>query len=327
MLPCNHNAKKSSPTKSATYADSPFRLAEFSCRADQLPNRDIHWKPPQIGACNVHFITANSSPLFAMRLGHLRLPGLTPYHHAARIQEALIQKHFLAKDLWRRAKLSPASNSPTIESPDAIVITAEFKPVYTFGRRQLNTVSEEQRRFLEDNGKAAVLESQRGGQVTYHGPGQLVAYPIINLRRHKITPRDYVRLLEETVVGVCTSFGVPAVETTEDPGVWVKGGQHKICALGVRIRRGITGHGIGLNVTDREESLSWGFGRIVACGLEGKGVTWLTAERAKGSDSLDVEPVASEFVKALATRLGGIEEIYQASEEEAQKQPDNFDIA
>jgi lipoyl(octanoyl) transferase 2 len=259
-----------------------------------------------------------------MRLGHLRLRGLTSYHHAAQLQEALLQRHFETKDLWRAMNAKGASSSLAPNSPGPTIITAEFQPVYTFGRRQLNTVSEEQRRFLQDNGKATVVEAQRGGQVTYHGPGQLVAYPIIDLRQHKITPRNYIRLLEETVMAVCASFGVPDVETTEDPGVWAKGGQRKVCAVGVRIRRGITSHGIGLNVTDRDKFLSWGFGRIVACGLEGKDVTWLGAERAGDAGSLDVESVAPEFVKILAARLGGIDEIYQASEEGLQGQEDDI---
>lgn len=249
-----------------------------------------------------------------MRLRHLRLPGLTSYHQAGQIQEALIQRHFRGRDLWRSAQTSGISNSSTPSLPDATVITAEFQPVYTFGRRQLNTVSEEQRRFLEDNGNATVIEAQRGGQVTYHGPGQLVAYPVIDLRRHKITPRCYIRLLEETVMQVCSTFSVPGVELTEDPGVWIKGGQRKICAVGVHVRRGITGHGIGLNVTDRDYRLSWGFSRIDACGLEGKQVTWLSAERANEGDSIDVKSVASEFVKTFAARLGGFDKIYQESE-------------
>jgi len=250
-----------------------------------------------------------------MRLGHLQLRGLTSYHHAAQLQEALLQRHFGVKNLQRAVKAKGASDSSAPNSPDPTVITAEFHPIYTFGRRQINTVSEEQRRFLQDSGKAMVVEAQRGGQVTYHGPGQLVAYPVIDLRQHKITPRRYIRLLEETVMEVCASFGVPAVETTEDPGVWVKGGQRKICAVGVQIRMGITSHGIGLNVTDRDNLLSWGFGRIVACGLEGKHVTCLGAEGARDAGRLNVDSVAPEFVKALAARLGAIDEIYQASEE------------
>jgi lipoyl(octanoyl) transferase 2 len=255
-----------------------------------------------------------------MRLGHLHLRGPISYHRAAQLQEALLQRYFGAKDFQRAAKAKSAHDSSAPNSPDPTVITTEFHPVYTFGRRQLNTVSEDQRRFLQDNGKAMVVEARRGGQVTYHGPGQLVAYPVIDLRRQKITPRRYIRLLEETVMEVCASLGVPAVETTDDPGVWVKGGQRKICAVGVQIRMGVTSHGIGLNVTDRDNLLSWGFGRIVACGLEGKHVTCLSAEGARDAGRLNVDSVAPEFVKALATHLGTIGEVYQASEEDLQRQ-------
>jgi lipoyl(octanoyl) transferase 2 len=251
------------------------------------------------------------------RLGHLRLPRLTPYLHAAQIQEAIQRNHFFSKDLQRKA--ASAGDQPTITAPpDPVVLTAEFQPVYTFGRRQLKSVNEAQRHFLQDSGKAAVVEAQRGGQVTYHGPGQLVAYPIIDLRRHRITPRDYVHLLEDTVMAVCARFAVSNVETTTDPGVWIKGGQRKICAVGVQISRGITAHGIGLNVTDREHYLSWGFGRIVACGLEGKQVTWLSREQCGPADRdiIDVDSVAAEFVKAFAARLGNVDEIYQASNPE-----------
>ncbi len=255
-----------------------------------------------------------------MRLAHLHLPGLTSYHHAAHIQEALLQRYFHVKDLMHKSKFSGLPSSRTVELPDPTVITAEFQPVYTFGRRQLNTVSEHQRHLLEDNGRATVVEAQRGGQVTYHGPGQLVAYPIIDLRRHKITPRHYIRLLEDTVIAVCRGFGVPAVETTDDPGVWAKGGQHKICAVGVQVRRGITSHGIGLNITDREAFLSWGFSRIVACGLEGKHVTWLTAH---GAGNIRVEDVGPVFVKTLAERLRGIDTIYHTSEQDLRDREDS----
>lgn len=256
--------------------------------------------------------------LASHRLGHLRLPGLATYLHAAQLQEALQQKHFFSKDLQRKAT-SPGG-SPSIATapplPDPVIITAEFHPVYTFGRRQLNSVSEEQRQFLEDGGKATVVEAHRGGQVTYHGPGQLVAYPIIDLRRHSITPRNYVRLLEDVVMSVCSSFGVDNVETTTDPGVWIKGGQRKVCAVGVQISRGIAAHGIGLNVADSEHFLSWGFNRIIACGLEGKQVTWLSNERSGDirHNNAGVDSVASEFVKTFAARLGDVREIYQVSE-------------
>ena len=207
--------------------------------------------------------------------------------------------------------MRPGVQSPQwAESPLPTVLTAQFHPVYTFGRRNLRSVSDEQRRYLEDNGKATVVQAQRGGQLTFHGPGQLVAYPIIDLRRHYIRPRQYIRLLEETVMAVCSRLGVEDVEVTDDPGIWMKGGQRKICAVGVHIQRGITGHGIGLNVVDNNKSLSWGFGRIVACGLPGKEVTWLDRERPKGKESLNVNDVASYFVNEFAVRLSGIHEIH-----------------
>lgn len=246
-----------------------------------------------------------------MRLAHIHLPGLTPYHAAGRLQESILQKHFAAKDLLRPSQPQPRLAATDPRLPDPVVITAEFRPVYTFGRRQRDSVSSQQRLFLEDGGKSEVVQTQRGGQVTYHGPGQLVAYPIIDLRRHGVTPRCYVKLLEDTVMTVCKRLGVLNVERTEDPGVWVKGGQRKVCALGVHVRRGITTHGIGLNGFDRENWLSWGFGRIVACGLEGKEATWLSKEMDAGHPPVDdVRAVGVAFVKAFAAGLGGIESVY-----------------
>lgn len=130
----------------------------------------------------------------------------------------------------------------------------------------------------------------------------------------------------------CARLSVLDTTTTENPGVWIRGGERKICAVGVQVRRGITGHGIALNVRDEEVErgsgydtykpeggkeggmLSWGFSRIVACGLEGKSVTWLTREGAR--DDLEVAEVANVFVGEFAKELGGIEEIYNVREED-----------
>ena len=110
---------------------------------------------------------------------------------------------------------------------------------------------------------------------------------------------------------VCQRLGVMNVERTGDPGVWIKGGQRKVCALGVQVRRGITSHGIGLNCFDRNEWLSWGFGRVVACGLDGKEATWLSKEMVVGGTRVDnVQGVGNDFVKAFAENLGGIDSVY-----------------
>ena len=128
----------------------------------------------------------------------------------------------------------------------------------------------------------------------------------------------------------CAVLGVPNTTTTSNPGVWVAGGERKICAVGVQVRRGITGHGIGLNVADvpvdrqREHDvengeglLSWGFGRIVACGLEGKSVTWLEREGARSG--LGVEEVASVFVDEFARGLGGIDKVSRLGQDKIEE--------
>lgn len=121
---------------------------------------------------------------------------------------------------------------------------------------------------------------------------------------------------------------MPNVTTTEDPGVWIKDSDppRKICAVGVQIRRGITGHGVGLNVVDEKATaeykhedgtqakgyLSWGFGRIVACGLEGKEVTWLRREGME--KGIQIEDVASVFAEEFAKALGGVEGVCKMEE-------------
>lgn len=126
---------------------------------------------------------------------------------------------------------------------------------------------------------------------------------------------------------------MPNVTTTEDPGVWITDSAppRKICAVGVQIRRGITGHGIGLNVVDEKATdeythddgtqaegyLSWGFGRIVACGLEGKGVTWLGQEGMPSG--IGTEKVASVFVEEFARALDGVEEVYKVDEKNVEE--------
>jgi len=147
----------------------------------------------------------------------------------------------------------------------------------------------------------------RGGQTTFHGPGQLVAYPIIDLRTHKFTPRTYVCLLEKSLIAVCAKYGIDAM-TTEHTGVWTSP-DDKIAAIGVHMRRNITSHGVGLNVnTDL-----WWFDRIVACGLEGKRTTSFSK---LGVEVRNVGAVGRDFVDVIAERLPGVEDIQTVNEEE-----------
>ncbi|THZ32689.1 lipoyltransferase [Aureobasidium pullulans] len=239
-------------------------------------------------------ISTHNKPV-NMLIRHIKLPGLVPYIKAANLQQDLVTK-FLAH------KASPA----TTKAPIPTIITAEFSPVYTCGRREVGTVSEKQQAFLRDGGNADFYEALRGGQTTFHGPGQLVAYPIIDLKKHNLSPRNYVCLLEKTLIKTCSRYGIKAM-TTEHPGVWTTP-DDKISALGVHLRRNITSHGIGLNINT---DLKW-FSRIVACGLEGKRTTSFENEGVKDQS---VPEVADAFVQQLADSLEGINGVELVSEE------------
>ena len=162
----------------------------------------------------------------------------------------------------------------------------EHEPVYTLGRNATAAdilFSPERRRELG----VAVRESNRGGKVTYHGPGQLVGYPILNLSPDRRDVKRYVTDLEEVLIRALAELGVPAARASAKErvtSVWV--GNDKIAAIGVHLSRWITTHGFALNVTD--EPLPY-FAGIVPCGITDGGVT--TIERLTGR-RLAVEDVA-----------------------------------
>ena len=172
---------------------------------------------------------------------------------------------------WQWQETTAAAVRQGAEESLAIV---EHPAVYTFGRRVRPEHLLVDRATLRRRG-AAVIESDRGGDVTFHGPGQLVAYPILDLRRRGLGPIEYVRALEQCLIEVGARFGLRAERVAGRPGVWVAGA--KIGAVGVRIQGGVSTHGIALNV---ENDLSW-FEAIVPCGISDAGVTSL--ERALGS--------------------------------------------
>jgi len=229
-----------------------------------------------------------------MRLAHLRLPHTVHYTHASNLQDQLVQRLLASKH-----------QIPHTPPPDPTIITAQFHPVYTCGRREIGTVSPSQITYLRDSGRAEFAEARRGGQTTFHGPGQLVAYPIIDLKRHGVSPRCYVRLLEEAVMGTCARYGIRGF-TTGNPGVWTSE-RRKIAAVGVHLRRNVTSHGVGVNVGTE----LWWFGRIVACGLEGMEATSFEREGVSG---VSVGEVAGVFTEEFAGRLG-VEGVYEVGED------------
>ena len=155
-------------------------------------------------------------------------------------------------------------------SPDTLLLL-EHPHVYTRGRLSRNE------HLLTSGDQLAALgvpvhETDRGGQVTYHGPGQLVGYPIINLRRLGYGPLQYVRALEQVLIDTLAEFDIPAHTEPGLTGVWTEGG--KIAAIGVKISRGVAFHGFALNA---DPDLSY-YRHIVPCGITDRPVTSIAAQ-------------------------------------------------
>jgi lipoyl(octanoyl) transferase len=181
----------------------------------------------------------------------------------------------------------------------------QHAPVYTLGRnaRRDNLLVDAE--TLRSRG-ADVVDTDRGGDVTFHGPGQLVAYPILNLRRRGIGAVDYVRRLEAVVIETLSRFGLRGERVAGRPGVWVgdaealgagaeQGGRRssKIAAIGVRISGGVTTHGFALNI---DNDLSW-FDAIVPCGLADATVTSMARELAYAPSLASVEAAVVDAFK------------------------------
>jgi lipoyl(octanoyl) transferase len=182
------------------------------------------------------------------------------------------------------------------QSPDTLLLL-EHQPVFTLGRN----ARPENMLFSAEALRARgfeVFETGRGGDVTYHGPGQVVGYPILDLGPDRRDVHRYVRDLEEVMIRTCADYGVSAGRVAGLTGAWV--GDEKIGAIGVRIARWVTSHGFALNVsTDLSP-----FDLIVPCGIRGRGVTSL--ERLAGSPvSVDqvMERLAGHFAQVFERRL------------------------
>lgn len=174
----------------------------------------------------------------------------------------------------------------------ALLLLLQHPHVYTLGRRGSDTDILVSTDFL---GKleADVYHTDRGGEVTYHGPGQLVGYPILNLRAAELGPLAYVRALERIIISTLAELDIDATAEDKPTGVWVD--DAKIAAIGVRVSRGVTMHGFALNVNP---DLSY-FNHIVPCGMPDAKVTSI-AEQAVALDIHDVlDTVADHFARNL----------------------------
>ena len=168
----------------------------------------------------------------------------------------------LQRRLVERVRAAP-------RGPSYLLLLEHDPPVVTLGRRGRDEHLLVDRARLAEEG-IEVHESQRGGDVTFHGPGQLVAYPIVRLDPRRRTVHDYVWRLEESLIRLLAGFGLEGRRREGYTGVWA--GEEKVAAIGVAVQRWVAFHGLALNVGS---DLS-GFDRIVPCGIRGPGVTSLS---------------------------------------------------
>jgi lipoyl(octanoyl) transferase len=175
------------------------------------------------------------------------------------------------------------------KGPQTVVLT-EHERVFTFGRREKGEnllISED---FLKQKG-FAVVRTTRGGLVTYHGPGQLVIYPIINLKRNSLKVKEYVKKLELSVIDALSGYGIEAERKEGYPGVWM--GDKKIGSIGINVKKMVTLHGFALNVFTNLDDFKY----INPCGFEKLTITSMEKE-GKAPSSLD--KLADDFMVSFS---------------------------
>lgn len=211
--------------------------------------------------------------------------GMTEYGDALDIQESYFNEA-VARQLARKS-------DPDVPLPENHLILCEHPPVFTLGKNGdeghlLLSAGELQKRAF------GFYRNNRGGDITYHGPGQLVGYPILDLEQFRPDVKAYMRALEEVIIRTLSQYGLEGGRIDSATGVWLdadKGPRaRKICAFGVKISRWITMHGWALNVNTNLEH----FGHIVPCGIADKGVTSMQAELGRPQDMDRVKAVLLE---------------------------------
>jgi lipoyl(octanoyl) transferase len=231
--------------------------------------------------------------------------GQMEYQQAWDYQEALLQEKVRIKtEARQRAEVGDAAGGVAIGSDGLAgggavdsdgatgtthhLLMVEHPPVYTLGKSGHieNVLIGEER--MQAKG-VQFFRTNRGGDITFHGPGQLVGYPILDLEKFYTDIGRYLRNLEEVTILVLAEYGICGERSSGETGVWIepgiKGRERKICAIGVRCSRWITMHGFALNVNT---DLSW-FGDIVPCGIQGKQVTSLEKELGRPVDPAEVK--------------------------------------
>jgi len=176
------------------------------------------------------------------------------------------------------------------------ILAVEHDPVLTMGKHSSTKNLLFSRDFYKNRG-VDFFDTERGGEVTAHMPGQLVVYPILNLLKLKLSVRDYVHRLEQAVIKTLDRNGIQAHRDEEHPGVWV--GHKKICAIGVRVKARVTMHGLALNMNN-DLAL---FSQIIPCGIKFRGVTNMLEQMKVPLDELSVKRQLLENVTEVLSSL------------------------
>lgn len=213
----------------------------------------------------------------------------------------LQQELFDARVARKRAGGAGSSLVPDTENAPGdnagTILLVEHPPVYTLGKSGHAENLLIARETLEGMG-AQFFHIDRGGDITFHGPGQLVCYPILDLEQLGIGLREYIEALEEAVIRTVAEYGIAAGRIAGASGVWIDPGKarpRKICAIGVRSSRYVTMHGFALNVTT---DLRW-FSRINPCGFTDRGVTSIAAETGREIGMSEVKSLVVQFLSEI----------------------------
>src|SRR5438552_12860422 len=212
--------------------------------------------------------------------------GLVPYVEALEWQRALAQ-----------ARIER-------EVPHDLLLLLEHPPVVTLGR---NSHRADVLRPDDEGRGIEVYEVERGGDVTFHGPGQLVGYPILDLGGYRRDLHWYLRTLEQVLIEALAALGVPAERKPGYTGVWTRGGTRKIASIGIHVKQWVTWHGFALNVTT---DLSY-FDRIVPCGIPG--VVMTSVERETGNEKRETGNGTREtelWTETVAAVIHGFERAF-----------------
>lgn len=199
---------------------------------------------------------------------------------------------------------------------DDVLLLVEHDPVFTLGRGTMRSSLPLPESMLRDRG-ADVVDIERGGDVTWHGPGQLVGYPIVNLTRHRQDLHWYLRTVEQIVIDALASLAIPAERNPGKTGVWTRG--RKIASIGIHVKQWVTLHGFALNI---DPDLGW-FDLIVPCGIHGVTMTSVARESAIDRNTALWKNVQSAVIASTEHHLvsqarhGSLDELTAALETRA----------